>query len=245
MKIAITVRTADRSPSPNYVGATVRRLVVQGVEAGAIHVCATAPNVDWLQTELQGLAVAQHVPDRRLTANENGLAQLRAVAGTEYDWLLLLEDDLAFCRDFVGSVGRWLRDHGRTDRHVYQLFGFANPPHGAPAAYDVPLERLRASQAIVLRAADAADLLAWGDANLATWRALTPWGSRAGDGTIAWDKFIASWALTRWPGTPGVMSFPHFVRHVGARSTLHARTVANDAQYGGDSWSYQGAQACA
>lgn len=237
-RIALTIRTADRSPHPNYVGHTVRRLVAQGIDAAAIQVCATAPDVRWLDRALAGLAVTRHVPDRVLCPNENGLAQVAAVDPESADWILLLEDDLAFCRDFVGSVQRWLVQQARPDRHVYQLFGFTVPPPKRPPAYDVSLLRLRASQAVVLRLSDAQDFAAWGHAHLQTWRRRTPWGSTTGDWRIAFDKFIAAWALTRWPGQPGVMSHPHFVKHVGLRSSIHTGTARNDAGFGGEAWAY-------
>jgi hypothetical protein len=237
-RVALTIRTADRAPHPNYVGHTVRRLVAQSVEPAALHVCATAPDVRWLDRALEGVAVTRHVPDRKLSPNENGLAQIAAVDAASADWILLLEDDLAFCADFVGSVQRWLVAHARPDRHVHQFFGFAMPPAARPPVYDVSLLKLRASQAIALRLSDALDFAAWGAAHLQTWRRRTPWGSTSGDPRIAFDKFIAAWALTRWPGQPGLMSHPHFVKHVGLRSSIHGATMRNDAGFGGEAWAY-------
>lgn len=244
-RLALTIRTADRTPAPNYVGATVRELVAQGVDPAGLHVCVTAPEIGWLMRELAGAPVTLHVPARRLSPNENGLALIRVLEASRYDWVVLLEDDLGFCADFVGSVQRWLVDHARVDRHVYQFFGFAGPPSKTVAAYDVPLRKLRASQAIALRMEEALDFLAWGDARLPTWSYRAPRWSPLGDVPVAWDKFIAEWSLTRWPGTPGLMSHPHFVRHVGMGGSLHGRTVANDRLFAGRAWRYQGARVCA
>ena len=237
--VALTMRTANRGRD-NYLGATVKRLLGQGLDPKALWVCATDPNVRWIERELPA-SITPIVPSSRLTGNANGLAQVRAVVNEPYDWVLMLEDDLVFCADFVGSVRRWLKAHARTDRHVYQFFGFARPPKPNIHAYDVPLKQLRASQAIALRMTDARDFLAWGDANLKTWRSHTPWGSTGGDPNVGFDKFVAAWALTRWPNTPGMMSHPHFVKHIGIKSSLHARGVVNDAYFAGERWRYEAA----
>jgi hypothetical protein len=237
MRLAFSIRTADRAPDKNYVGATVRALLKQGVDPMRVHVCATKPDPAWLLSELQASPVQVHFPARRLTPNENGLAQIRAVAPDACDWLVLLEDDLGFCADFEGSAQRWLIRFARPDRHVYRFFGFNLQPNGT-AAYDWPLAGLRGSQAVVLRMADALDFAAWGETHLTDWIALASPERRPSDPSHSFDKFLATWALQRWPKQPGVMSHPLFVRHVGAHSTIHARAAHNDALFAGAKWSF-------
>ena len=240
-RVAIAMRTADRSPNPNYVGGTIRRLLAQGIDPASVHLCATHPDVRWLDRELQGQAVTLHRPERPLSPNENGLAQIRVLDPASADWVLLLEDDLAFCADFLGSVQRWIVKAERPDRHVYRLFGFSlTPPKGrAVASYDWKLQGLCGSQAVLLRMADAQDFLAWSDANLETW------GGFRGNAKIAFDKLIASWALARWPGQPGVVSHPLFVRHVGLKSSLHPRAIGNDRLFAGAGWRFAPQEATA
>ena len=240
-RVALTMRTADRSPNPNYVGDTIGRLVAQGVDPADIHVCPTAPETGWLARQLRGYAVTLHTPASRRTPNENGLAQIRVLDPTLYDWVLLLEDDLAFCADFLGSVQRWVIKAARHDRHVYRLFGFSlKPPKGrAVASYDWKLQGLCGSQAVLLRMSDAQDFLAWADANLETW------GGFRGNVKIAFDKLIASWALARWPGQPGVVSHPLFVRHVGLKSSLHPRAIGMDHLFAGTAWRFAPQEATA
>lgn len=238
MRLALSMRTADRSPKRNYVAGTLGRLIRQGVDPASVHLCATSPDVRWLEPIVAECPVTLHVPDRVLRPNANGLQQIAVVDPESYDWILLLEDDLKFCADFLGSVRRWIARHARPDRHVYRFFGFSHPPAHAEA-YDVPLVRLRASQAVALRRDDALDFLAWGTAHLTSWRRLAPWGGSPADPGIAWDKFIACWALTRWPNRPGVISHPHFVQHVGDDSSLHRYGARNDRPFAGEAWSYQ------
>lgn len=234
-RVAITMRTADRSPNPNYLGGTVRRLLKQGV--GDLHLCVTDPDTAWLDKELGAdrERVAVHVPEQRLTPNQNGLAQIRNLDPSAFDWVLLLEDDLVFCSDFVGSVQRWLVDHAKPNRHFYRLFGFrVAPPNGKKvASYDASMQKCAGSQAVLLRMADAQDFLTWADANLESW------GGFRGNARIAFDKLLMSWLATRYGDEPGVMSSPMFVKHIGKVSSLHPKTAHMDSQFAGESWSYR------
>ncbi len=239
--IVLTIRTADRAPRTNYVGATLRRLHTQGIDLSTVQLCFTAPQTGWFESELGDLPrPACHVPSERLKANMNGLAQVEAGLATGAEWIVLLEDDLEFCADFLPSLTAWLTDHARDDRHVYRLFGFV-PNHSGSAAHDHPLEKLRGSQAIVLRREDAADFLTWGRQHQKDWIDNLKWRSSGANPYIAFDKFVAAWALHRWPGVPGVLSSPHFVNHVGNQSSIHARGVRNDAPFAGTRWRYEGA----
>ncbi len=237
MRLVFSIRTADRSPGPNYVWGTVRQLVEQGVDEGRIHVCATSPDIAWLKAEVHWPGVVLYAPAHRLSPNANGLEMIRVVEPEMYDWILLLEDDLGFCADFEGSVRRWLTKCARPERHVYRFFGFDLRPNGK-AAYDWPLAGLRGSQAIALRTEDARDFLIWGDAHLHNWTKFAAPDRRPKDPSASFDKFLATWALQRWPKQPGVVSHPLFVRHLGIKSLIHERAVGNDALFAGAKWSF-------
>ncbi len=239
--VALTIRTADRSPRHNYIGGTLKRLHAQGVDLASVQLCFTAPDVAWFEGELRNLPrPACHVPAEKVGPNLNGIRQIEAGLAMGAEWIIALEDDLEFCADFIPSVTAWLQDHARADRHVFRFFGFANAPGGV-AAYDWPLEKLRGSQAIALRAADAADFVQWGRQHLTDWVGRVKWRKPTTNPLIAFDKFVAAWALERWPEVPGVMSSPHFVNHVGDQSSIHSRGVRNDAPFGGLSYRYEGA----
>lgn len=241
MKLAVAMRTTDRSPKPNYLRKTLVDYERAGGDIASLHLCLSWPHLDWLNTELHGLPrPVIHQPSRRRSANENGLACVEAAVADNADMVLLLEDDLAFCADFLGSLSRWLDRHARPDRHVYRCFGFTNPKKKADA-YDWPLDGLRGSQAIVLWQDDANDFLAWGQAHAKTWVPLAPWGRKfphVTDPGVAFDKFVATWALLKWPKVPGVMSCPYFVKHIGDASTLHSYGARNDRPFAGSEWSY-------
>jgi hypothetical protein len=242
MRLAVTMRTANRAPKRNYLRSTLLGLQRSGADLTTLHLCLTDPRAAWLDAELAHLPrPVVHVPEKRIGANENGLSCVAAGLTTDAEMILILEDDLAVCADFLGSLSRWLDRHARPDRHVYRCFGFTTPPKARPAAYDWPLEGLRGSQAIVLWRDEAQDFLAWGSAHLLTWVPLAPWGRKfphVTDPTVAFDKFVATWALRTWPGVPGVMSHPYFLKHIGDQSSLHAFGVRNDAPFAGETWAY-------
>jgi hypothetical protein len=152
------------------------------------------------------------------------------------DWVLLLEDDLKFCRAFVPSVRRWLQKHGRPDRHLFRFWGFHQPKsQRRVTAFDHPLDmRMAASQAIAFRREDVAHFLAWANGCLETWRQ-----PGKADPGVALDKLVAKWALTHWPDQPGVLSWPFFVDHIGAQSSIHGRGGMNPVGFAGSRWSYE------
>lgn len=242
MKLAVAMRTTNRAPKPNYLRKTLVDLQRSGADLTALHLCVSLPDAAWLAKELDALPTPQiDVPTVRRRANENGLACVDAALRDEAQMVVLLEDDLAFCADFLGGLSRWLDRHARADRHVYRCFGFTTPPATRPEAYDWPLDGLRGSQAIVLWQDEARDFLAWGKAHLETWVPLAPWGRqfpKLTDPHVAFDKFVATWALLNWPQVPGVMSFPYFVKHIGDASSLHSYGLRNDKPFAGDHWRY-------
>lgn len=246
--VALVMRTSDRRRAErpvreNYVTRTVSRLVDQGVSTLLLHV-SKLTDIAWIQQELGPELLAQvHLvtPTRDLTANETALAGLAATDLDAYDWVLMLEDDLDFCRDFLLSVRRWLQVYARPDRNVFRFFGSFTPHDKRVHAFEHVLTKLRASQAIALRREDAKDFLAWGWANHGTWRGSGPLSAKPG---IAFDKFVATWALSRWPGRPGVLSWPFFVDHIGVQSSLHVTGgLIKHPGFAGRSWSYVGAMA--
>lgn len=242
MTLSLAMRTTNRRPKPNYLRKTLTDLQ-RSTDLTTLHLCASHPDVAWLEPELADLPRPKlDVPAVKRNANANGLACVERALEDGAEMIVLLEDDLAFCADFVGSLSRWLDRHARRDRHVYRCFGFTTPPASKPAAYDSSLDGLRASQTVILWADEAADFLTWGRAHLKTWCPLAPWGRKHPHNTdpgIAFDKFVATWALLKWPKVPGVMSHPYFVKHIGDQSTLHRYGARNDRPFAGADWRYE------
>ena len=56
---------------------------------------------------------------------------------------------------------------------------------------------------------------------------------------------MAAWALHRWPGVPGVLSHPFFVKHVGLVSSIHPAAAHMDQLFAGERWAFQPQEATA
>lgn len=237
-KLLLTIRTADRTPKRNYLGRTVLSLLSQRVATGDIHLCPTDPDIAWMPySEPHGVWV--HAPHRRVTANENGIAQVALLDHFKADWIVMSEDDLEWCDDPIGSMARWLDDHARPDVSVYRFFTFDRLTLCGTHVASVPLHEQKGSQVVAMRAADARRFAEWAHAHQANWRPKSaPFQGRTHDG---FDKLIGYWALQDRPSTTvGLVSWPFFVRHIGVESSLHAFGKRIDASFAGESWSYKG-----
>lgn len=239
MRLLFTMRTADRSPKPNYLSSTVASLRRHGVDASQIHVCPTDPDVRWL--ERIASAMTLHPPLARRRANENGLAPIALLNEIDADWIVLSEDDLEWCADPLGSMARWLEAHATPDVLVYRFFAFDRLTPVSAHAASAPLREQKGSQAVALRAADARRFAAWAIAHPLDWRpAGAPFQHRPHDG---FDKLLGYWALQERPSvTTGLVSRPFFVKHLGVQSSLHSRGVRMDGQFIGTDRAYAEAE---
>jgi hypothetical protein len=236
MKLLFTMRTADRSPKRNYLNATVRSLVSGGVSTRDIHVFLTDQNTDWLRGHLTEHVKLQ-VPTTRRRANENGIAQVAALDGTDADWIVMSEDDLDWCADPLGSMSRWLDEHATPDVMVYRFFAFDVLTKVSEHVASAPLREMKGSQVVAMRAADARRFAAWAKAHPLDWRPKNaPYQDKPHSG---FDKLIGYWALQDRPSvTHGLVSRPFFVRHIGTESSLHSRGRRMDAHFIGSGKAY-------
>lgn len=237
MTIVVTMRTADRSCGarglaegrPNYLGTTIRNLSASGMDVANLHVFVGDADASWVHRETEA-PVQWHIADRALTPNENALAQISVLDQVQADWILMLEDDLEFCADFLGSVRRWMSVHATDAHRVYRFFSFREPVAEQTDAYVFDSGRLVGSQAVLLRADDARRLLAWHSDRYETWRPHTdPLRHQT---TRGWDKLIGYWSLDRapWQRT-NLVSKPFFVRHIGEHSSLALRSFGMTANH--------------
>jgi hypothetical protein len=211
------MRTANRAPKRNYLAATVQSLWNGGVKSDQIHLFPTDPDVSWMP-DLPGVHV--YAPAFKRSANENGLAPIALLDTIQADWIVLSEDDLAWCDDPLDTMARWLQDHARSDIRVYRFFAFDRLTKIGPHSCTVPLREQKGSQVIALRADHARRLAAWAAAHPLDWRPReAPFQHQPATG---FDKLVGYWALQDRPSvTTGLVSWPFFVRHLGIESSLH------------------------
>ncbi len=219
MKIGVVMTTANRIhakqgigstvASRNYVGATLRDLLAQGVTP---HVFATSPNVKWLRPLMAGLPESHlHLPSRPLNRIENGAAAMLNVPAC--DWVLHLEDDVQPCADVLGSISRWLSRHARDDRRIV-LFWAREAHVGAVDVDDHPRDLLFGAVAVAMRRADALDFGQWVVSHARRWRSGTA-------RLRGFDKMMRAWHKQTYPDIPAVSaSVPSLFQHMGKDSSL-------------------------
>ncbi len=237
MKLVISICTVDR-PGQTYLGDTVRDLIDKGVPRDMLHLFPTHPDTDWIDAQVPS-PFHVHRPDVPYHRNANGLRQVSVLDHVEADWLLMLEDDVRVCQDFLGSVERWIADYERPDVGFYRLLTLGksrtDPTHGNPSGSVGAGARLwsnwevRGAQAVLMRAEMAREFCAWGSANREHFRpTMAPFQTRREDG---FDKMLGYWLRDTRPGSCHVVAMPNLVLHVGRVSSLHKYGERNEIEF--------------
>jgi len=224
----------------------------------AIKTCPRA-GTDYLQQTLTNLQRATHdqtlalaVTDGRgLTLHQNAAQAIRLGVDLGTPWVLVLEDDLDFCDDFLGSVARWLTDHAEmTGRLSASDNGLVIEPHlmyvfGANYSqieremargrtwWDYPAHAFYGAQALCWRRAVAAELVAWLGSD--------PYYEGADGQEIrdhGHDLLLQRWGRTK-EHTHFLASAPSFVQHVGEVSGIGNRFFRFE-NWPGRAWRYEG-----
>ena len=152
--------TVDRSPHTNYLAATLTELHHSSPEM-YLTLMDSGPREtsgEWvLDTILpwQDWIFELHRAKTHICANLNVAHALRCGA-ERGDWVLFLEDDIAVCKNFLGSVKSWLGIYGTAD---YPLCVFGSTySKRQPGAHNIPISGFYGTQAVALRSEDAENL---------------------------------------------------------------------------------------
>lgn len=163
--------------------------------------------------------------------NANALECLRIGIASQAPWILFVEDDVDFCRDFLGSVDRWLARHARRDRHLYS---FATPYKGVCQAWeqgltswDFPARNFYGNQALAFSRSDAISAENYIRRRLPTW-----------DTGQGFDLLLKEWALGSFRCEFFLSSVPSFVQHMGQESSIHFGRFHAVSGWAGRDWSY-------
>lgn len=240
--LAFVMRTLDRTPRRNYLGATLQALQASGFR-GPLTLVDSSPS-SWLTDagldpddtwfSLTDCVVTVQPTAVSLTNNQNALRALRIGLATGRPWIVHLEDDLDVCRDLDGAIARWLTDHVHVDRHLYT---FHTPYREVRQAYTrgetawaYPIKGFYGNQCWAIRRDDAASLADYLETAIPTWS--------SGQG---FDLLIKQWAKVVWPDIGYFLaSVPSFVQHVGTESSLHFPRFHQNGSFPGRDWTYQG-----
>lgn len=232
--LTVGMRTVDRTRlggTENYLAATLaafspadRATIILGYGAA-----------DWrylLNLLAGGNYRLAPVPEATPSANTLALYTLQGAlaADPSADYLLFLEDDLAPCADFFGSVRRWLADHPRTQTDPLCTFytPYVETATHAPA-WEYPLLKYYASCAVAIHRSHWPHLL-----DCLPW--LIDWTTGQ-----HFDLLLKVWAQIRCPAVTTVLgAAPDFVDHVGHQSSLGCQEVRRSFSWRGADWTYRG-----
>jgi hypothetical protein len=244
---ALVVKTADRSPRKNYLRETLYNLARAGVWEStmlhSLHVVDTGGSPGFLEKEVFRLndgslwddgSIVLHTQPEKLTLHQNAARCIRVASEQAAPWSMVVEDDVDFCDDFLGSVARWLHDVIKErGQSLMYVFGANYDQVGDLAragknSWSYPLKAFYGNQALVWKQKTAKALAEW----------LGPDPSYNGVRDHGHDLLLQRWG--REMGAPHfVSSCPSFVQHIGNESGISNRFF-HFASWPGRAWSYKG-----
>ncbi len=208
------------------------------------------PNEGWSGTE----HLTVHESTERISGKQNTARALR-VGGRAYDgaigsnaqpgWVLFMEDDLAFCADFLDSVGRWLDKYEGDDltlpkRPIYPFSGDHAHIRRSVAAgefsWEYPVKWFWGLQCFACRPDVALDLAQWLEDHPIYFHT---------DGrpdANAHDLEMHNWARERdYEFFRG--SCPSFVQHIGVETSIAGNAMGGAKvtfpTWPGPEWSFR------
>lgn len=235
--ITICIKTKERRSGVDYLGQTLRNLGRGGVfRSRLLHsliVVDSGSSDDYFERELHPfipLGVPLIVDRGERTLHQTAATAIRRGATSGAPWVLVIEDDLDVCADFLGSVHRWLVQHAVEPGFRMAVFG-ANYSSitqlvGQATYWQYPVGAFYGAQALAWSRQDAAQLAAW----------LGPDPSYKGIRQHGHDILLQVWG--RATGQEHFLaSVPSFVQHVGRQSGI-SNKFFQFASWPGPWWSY-------
>lgn len=180
-KVAIGMRTIDRSPRTNYLGETLANLARAGVFRSPHFLSIDI--VDSGSEDSHGHFMDQVVPNVQGIRSSHALrfhhgdftpnacateAHRKVEESGGADWVMFLEDDVDVCADFLESVVAWLDDHAVDEVPFYPMAACYPQvsravAEGLSAWYQYPPGAYYGTQCYVVPAAINGDLVEWLD----------------------------------------------------------------------------------
>jgi hypothetical protein len=156
------------------------------------------------------------------------------------EWVIFIEDDVAFIKHFVDAVADWLDDHATEQCRIY-AFGAAcipnrpadhqdgtqHPVNQARGEWEYPARTFMGTQCIGFRQAD----------TIAIIDGLTHYHpfNKTKHG---YDCELRRWAEKTWGSCLVRCTAPSFVQHVGSESAIHSGRMHTYPSWPGPDWTY-------
>jgi hypothetical protein len=214
--IGIAIKTIDRSPKHNYLQETCENLR---------RALGTPP----VEARPQIVISDGH----GLTLHQGAAKAIQAGVDLGTPWVLVLEDDLDFCDDFLGSVARWLMDHAE-DRYPMYVFGASYPQVveailAGRTSWEYPVGAFYGAQALCWKREVAEQLVQW----------LGPDPAMGAVKDRGHDLLLGRGWAPAIGATHFLASCPSFVQHIGRQSSLDT-TQFFQFPWPGRGWCYMG-----
>ena len=255
--LAVVIPTINRSPKPNYLSRTLTSL------AKSVETNSNTDNVQLFIVDELAFSNLREYPEanfpihwRAFKSVERQQPYLKIVdclkVGDKYarKWVLLLEDDVIVCKDFFGSVLRWL-DADRSRQFSVQCtrtvmgqevqfakivsFGSAYPnvKLAREVGFDgimIPANEFYGTQAIAMRPETALDIARYLESS-----------PRCKERPGEYDLAIADWVQETQPDFHYIgASCPSFVQHIGRESSIReGGTFFEFDSFPGEDWKYE------
>ncbi len=242
-KISIVIKTLDRSAvgSTNYLGKTLHNLKRGGVfsspHLGSIDIVdgGSLNFGRYIQSEVPNIQHKVICSTSMSTLQQNGQRSIQCGAKRAkqagYQWVMVLEDDVDVCGDFLESIIAWLEDHATPNPNMYVLGAsyeqIEQCIQDGMTWWDYPINAFYGAQALVWRTRDAVQLAEW----------LGPNPSKDGTTDCKHDLLLQDWG--RELGLEYFMATaPSLVQHIGIQSGIDNRFFEFRSWPGRD-WVYQ------
>jgi len=232
---ALCIGTYNRG-AENYLAQTLASLDRGGVFRSAIphvvHLCDGGSRERSHRLDAKAYPATVHLGRLGQSAMQTAMDCLRVGIDSGADWIIVCEDDIVVCRNFLESVDAWLSNHAG-EYSLYSFYGaYREILHAykrGGSAIELGIRSFYGTQCWVVTPDNAESILRYA--------ATDPYWSQQ---TTCWDLMLKDWSQAVYPTREYFLfSAPCFVDHIGRKSAL-----GNDAQFHqaqswqGPEWSY-------
>lgn len=257
-KYVIGMTAKDRDPRPNYIGETLESLKTSGVFDSdlldGVHIFDSgSPSIDYIPTEYP---VEIHTPKEWLiehckkiynkphwnciTLYLNMFQMANALADVDSKFVIMIEDDVIFCKDFLESVDKWVSDNFRPNKHkMVPVVSFFTPRISVKKEFkrknrfwQYPSKNFYARQCVMVKREHCNDIARWFFHEMPL--------KQGGH-----DLLFGRWMGSRFPKRPCLYaSCPCFAQHIGLHSSFQDKNKQvvkpKSFCFKGENWSYMG-----
>lgn len=249
MEYLIVMRVIDRSPKENYIHTTMKSLINSGLFKSEIpfeiHLFDGGSDSTKYLNQYRGLKnLSIHNTKFKITRNENWLRSVDYVKSTNAKYVIQIEDDLLFCKYWLGSIDAYIKKHqALIDDNPMVSFYAPYPEIERRTKKKIEywpgtFQQFYGTQCILFKRDIALKVVKYiRDAikNIDTYpfhfRKLPHAGGMLG---ACIDLWLQEWGIHEYEHKAFILSCPAFVQHIGYTEGKHL----HQSHFIGENWSY-------